>query len=277
VEGAKISATGLASYDDTFNAPDGPFPRIRIRNRADIVCGDQTPTGPDAAKAAISALPENITAADEKAVTDARALYDALTDAEKEAFPEDLLAKLEIAEAKLAAAKAVENEDAVRALAANVIEAIKVKTGGFTTATVNPFKEALSKAEEVLKNPDATAAELKAANEALVSAQENLAPKLNNPMTVKAKTRTLSYSRLRKSNLTVSRKKVLVINKRRGTLSYKKLKGNAKIKINAKTGKVTVRKGIKKGVYKVKVRVSSTGNGTYKAKSVVRTFKIRVR
>ena len=34
--GATISATGLASYDDTFNAPEGPFPRIRIRDRADV-------------------------------------------------------------------------------------------------------------------------------------------------------------------------------------------------------------------------------------------------
>ena len=36
--GAEITATGLASYDDTFNAPEGPFPRIRIRDRADIIC-----------------------------------------------------------------------------------------------------------------------------------------------------------------------------------------------------------------------------------------------
>ena len=38
--GAGVSVTGLASYDNTFNAPDGPFPRIRIRNRADVVCGE---------------------------------------------------------------------------------------------------------------------------------------------------------------------------------------------------------------------------------------------
>lgn len=38
VVGCKIEATGLASYDDTFNAPEGPFPRIRVRNRADVVC-----------------------------------------------------------------------------------------------------------------------------------------------------------------------------------------------------------------------------------------------
>ena len=36
--GAEITATGLASYDNTFNAPDGPFPRIRIRDRKDVVC-----------------------------------------------------------------------------------------------------------------------------------------------------------------------------------------------------------------------------------------------
>ena len=36
--GCQITVTGLASYDDTFNAPDGPFPRIRVRSRADVVC-----------------------------------------------------------------------------------------------------------------------------------------------------------------------------------------------------------------------------------------------
>ena len=36
--GCNITVTGLASYDNTFNAPEGPFPRIRIRNRADVVC-----------------------------------------------------------------------------------------------------------------------------------------------------------------------------------------------------------------------------------------------
>ncbi|MBQ8264478.1 MAG: S-layer homology domain-containing protein, partial [Oscillospiraceae bacterium] len=36
--GNLITVTGLASYDNTFNAPEGPFPRIRIRDRADIVC-----------------------------------------------------------------------------------------------------------------------------------------------------------------------------------------------------------------------------------------------
>ena len=38
VLGCEITVTGLASYDNTFNAPDGPFPRIRVRDRADVVC-----------------------------------------------------------------------------------------------------------------------------------------------------------------------------------------------------------------------------------------------
>ena len=39
-QGVSITVTGLASYDDTFNAPEGPFPRIRVRDRADVVCGE---------------------------------------------------------------------------------------------------------------------------------------------------------------------------------------------------------------------------------------------
>ena len=35
-EGLPIEVVGLASYDNTFNAPEGPFPRIRIRDRKDV-------------------------------------------------------------------------------------------------------------------------------------------------------------------------------------------------------------------------------------------------
>ena len=46
VVGAEVEATGLASYDDTFNAPEGPFPRIRIRDRADVICTTAEPEKP---------------------------------------------------------------------------------------------------------------------------------------------------------------------------------------------------------------------------------------
>lgn len=45
--GCDITVTGCASYDNTFNAPDGPFARIRVRNRADVVCTPASdPTNP---------------------------------------------------------------------------------------------------------------------------------------------------------------------------------------------------------------------------------------
>lgn len=44
VEGCHVVATGLASYDNTFALEDGTYfaPRIRIRNRADVVCSEET-------------------------------------------------------------------------------------------------------------------------------------------------------------------------------------------------------------------------------------------
>lgn len=36
--GCKISATGLASYDDTYSGDSSLYPRIRVRDRAEIIC-----------------------------------------------------------------------------------------------------------------------------------------------------------------------------------------------------------------------------------------------
>ena len=100
-----------------------------------------------------------------------------------------------------------------------------------------------------------------------------------NPMTVKGKTAKVKYKKLRKKAKTLSASKVIKITKRgQGSLLYAKVKGNKKITINRTTGKVTVKKKIKKGTYKVKVKVIATGNDTYRDsgwKTV--TFKIKVK
>lgn len=36
--GRTITVTGISSFDDTFNAPNGPFPRIRVKDRSDVIC-----------------------------------------------------------------------------------------------------------------------------------------------------------------------------------------------------------------------------------------------
>ena len=71
--------------------------------------------------------------------------------------------------------------------------------------------------------------------------------------------------------------KVVSVTGAQGRLSYKKLSGNKKISVSAKTGKVTVKKGLKKGTYKVKLRVTAAGSANYMAVSKTVTFKVKVK
>ena len=48
-----------------------------------------------------------------------------------------------------------------------------------------------------------------------------------------------------------------------------------KVSINKKTGKVTVKKGLKKGTYKVKVNITASGTATYEKATKTVTFRIR--
>ena len=100
-----------------------------------------------------------------------------------------------------------------------------------------------------------------------------------NTLAVKGKTATVKYKKLKKKAQSLNVSKVIkVTNKGQGTISYAKASGNKKITINKKTGKVTVKKGLKKGTYKVRVKVRAAGAGIYNAsawKNV--TIKIRVK
>lgn len=59
-------------------------------------------------------------------------------------------------------------------------------------------------------------------------------------------------------------------------LTYKKISGNKKITIS-KNGKVTVKKGLKKKTYKVKVRITAPSTDTYRSESVTKTIVIKVK
>ena len=100
--------------------------------------------------------------------------------------------------------------------------------------------------------------------------------KKNNPMTVKVKTATIKYKSLKKKNQSISVKKLFVIKKAKGKVTYSKVSGNSKITIS-KSGKVTVKKGLKKGKYKVKINVKSAGNNTYYSKTKKVTITIKVK
>ena len=103
--------------------------------------------------------------------------------------------------------------------------------------------------------------------------------KAANPLTIKAKTATVKYSKLKKKAQTLAVTKVITFTKKgQGKMTYTKASGNKKIIIAKTTGKVTVKKGLKKGTYKVKVKVKAGGNTNYNASAVKTvTFKIKVK
>ena len=103
--------------------------------------------------------------------------------------------------------------------------------------------------------------------------------KASNTMKIKAKTATVKRSAVKEKAQTLAVSKVIdFTNKGQGAKTYVKKSGNNKITINKTTGKVTVKKGLKKGTYKVKVKVKAKGNTNYKASAVKTvTFTIRIK
>ena len=94
--------------------------------------------------------------------------------------------------------------------------------------------------------------------------------------TIKTKigTKNLSYNTLKKREQ-VFTLGTSVISK--GTLTYKKLSGSRAVSVNSKTGKLTVKKGLKKGTYRVKVQIKSAAKGNYTAGSRTVTVTVRVK
>lgn len=103
-------------------------------------------------------------------------------------------------------------------------------------------------------------------------------PKLTNTMSVKAKTASVKFNKIRRKTQTLVVSKVINFKKKgQGAKTYSKVSGNKRITIDKKTGKLTIKKGLKKGTYKVKVKVKADGNTKYKAATKTVTFKIKVK
>ena len=93
--------------------------------------------------------------------------------------------------------------------------------------------------------------------------------------TIKATTsKTFNASKLKKKALTF---KIAGKASSGNKVTYKLVKSNKHIKFNAKTGVVTIKKGTKKGTYKIKVKMSVKGNSKYKSYSATKTITIKVR
>ena len=103
--------------------------------------------------------------------------------------------------------------------------------------------------------------------------------KYDNTLSIKVKKPTVKYSKLRKKTQKIALKKWATVTKAQGTVTYTKVKGNKNIKVNSKTGKITIKKkGLKKGkIYTVRIKAKAAGNDMYKAKVQTVTVKIKVK
>ena len=106
--------------------------------------------------------------------------------------------------------------------------------------------------------------------------------KAANPMTVKAKTATLKAKVLKKKAQTLAVGKVMKKSGAQGRLTYKlvgvkKAKFKKFFKINAKNGKITVKKKLKKGTYKLTIAVTAAGSSNYDKLTKKVTCKVIVK
>ena len=103
--------------------------------------------------------------------------------------------------------------------------------------------------------------------------------KAANTLTLKAKKTTtvkIRYKRLKKRTQAFYISKVLTVSRAQGNVTYTKVSGNKKITVSP-TGKVTVKKKLKRGTYKIKVNVTAAGNTRYNAMTKTVVFKVKVK
>ena len=101
--------------------------------------------------------------------------------------------------------------------------------------------------------------------------------KIANPMTAKAAKSSFSFSLSKVKSAAQTVAAPVTVSKAQGTVTYKKTSGNSNITIDSKTGKLTVKKGTKKGTYTIKVQVKAAGNTNYNAKTTTVSFKVIVK
>ena len=97
--------------------------------------------------------------------------------------------------------------------------------------------------------------------------------KADQKMTATPKKAVVKLAKVKKANQTV---KAVTVKNNQGKVTYKK-SGSSKLTVNAKTGKITVKKGTKKGTYKIKIKVTAAGNASFNKAVKTVTVKVTVK
>ena len=159
-------------------------------------------------------------------------------------------------------------------------------------AVVNAIKDL----QDLLQTDDPATADINAATEILENALTALANasgqgedgpgpgddtvRKDNTMTVTANKITVKYKKLRKKTLKIDQTSAFTVDSPQGDVTFKLTKKDTKARKKitvSESGLVTVKKGLKKGKYKVVVMVTAAGNTEYKPGSAEVTLPVRVK
>ena len=159
----------------------------------------------------------------------------------------------------------------------------KYKVSDYTGKAKTAVKKALENAKKAISKAR-TLDEIDAAKASL--AKTISANKKTNTLKAKGRKIKAKFSKLKKKTLKYKKTKGIKVTAPKGKVTYKRIKVTAKKKLLkqaktkikvAKNGKITLKKGLKKGTYKVRIRVSAKGNKYFRAGKKVVTVRIVVK
>ena len=183
---------------------------------------------------------------------------------------EAVLAKADATPEEVAAAKAKVSE------AADAVEkSVSAKASTYTKSSVAAVSAAVAAYKEAVAKEGAVADDIKAAKTALDEAVSALKAKQAQKLTVKAVKKNLKVKNLKKKAASY---KAVKVSGNKGKVSYSaKATGKSKKALKFKNGKITVKKGTKKGTYKMTVTVKAAATDDYKAASKKVTVSVKVK
>ncbi len=162
--------------------------------------------------------------------------------------------------------------DKAFSLGAKAKTAMTYKSSNTKVATVDRKGKVTIKAAGTAKITIAAKAtsSYKAATKTLTVKVAKAAPVLKTKITSK----NVSYSALRKKAQAFTLGTSVTS---KGKLTYAKTAGNSAFTVNKTNGKITVKKGLKKGTYKIKVKISAKATANYNAgtKTVLVTVRVK--
>ena len=162
--------------------------------------------------------------------------------------------------------------DKAFSLGAKASTALSYKTSNSKVATVNKYGKVTIKGVGTAKIT-VTAKETDTYRKAVKTITVKVV-KGTPTVTAKVTSKTLKYTSVKKSTQSFS---LGVAVNSKGTLSYKKTYGTSAITVNSKTGKIYVKKGLKKGTYRVKIQIKAAARGYYNAGSKTVTVTVKVK